>query len=119
MTQEEKNVQLLWQWMGEGRWDQVAVLFEEDAKIFWPNTEEEFDVPTYIRINKHYPGTWILMVMDIQKYNRDVVSVVKIEGKNAVLYAISFFAFKDGKIIMIREYFAENGPIPDWRKKDQ
>lgn len=58
MTLKEKNVHLLWQWMGEGRWDQIAMLFQEDAKIYWPNTEEEFDVHTYIRVNKNYPGAW-------------------------------------------------------------
>ncbi|MDD3958335.1 MAG: hypothetical protein PHW40_01620 [Candidatus Izemoplasmatales bacterium] len=119
MTPEEKTVHHLWRWMGEGRWDQIAELFSENAKIYWPNTEEAFDVSTYIRINQHYPGTWLLTEMDIQTCDRDVVSVVKIEGENAVLFAISFFTFKAGKIITIREYFAENTPIPDWRKKDQ
>ena len=39
-------------------YDLLDSLFQEDARIEWPNTKECFDRETFCAINRAYPGQW-------------------------------------------------------------
>ena len=40
--------------------------FDENAKILWYETNEQFTVEEYIKINCEYPGNWIGKVNRIE-----------------------------------------------------
>lgn len=54
----ETTIISLWQAVAAQDEHKLAQFFTVDARIFWPNTGERFDLPGYLRANCDYPGQW-------------------------------------------------------------
>lgn len=97
----------------------LARFFHQEARVRWPNTEEVFTAPEYIRINCRYPGKWEGQLLRVVEAGSSLVAITRIKATDGSqsLHAISFFTFKEGLIIDLEEYWSDDGPPPPWRQE--
>lgn len=112
-------VKKLWVAMDAQRWDELPSYFAPDAKIEWPNTNELFTVGGFVTANAQYPGKWKIAVLDLLEQDDRVASVVKVSlaDEDTTLHATSWFTFHNGLIQKLVEYWADDGPAPQWRQE--
>lgn len=111
----EDTILCLWRAIADQDEEQLAQFFTVDAQIFWPNTNEHFDLPGYLRANCDYPGQWSGKVEKIAADGSySVARVWSPDG--AAARAVTFYQWRNGKIIQMTEYWGDVGPAPDWRE---
>lgn len=111
----ETTILSLWQAVAEQDERKLARFFTVDAQIFWPNTDERFDLPGYLRANCDYPGRWSGQVEKIAgNGGYSVARVWSPEGVTA--RAVTFYQWRNGKIERMVEYWGDVGSAPDWRR---
>ena len=111
----EDTILRLWQAIAEQDEERLAQFFTVDAQIFWPNTNERFDLPGYLRANCDYPGQWSGKVEKIAADGSySVARVWSPDGAGA--RAVTFSQWRNGKIVQMTEYWGDVGPAPDWRE---
>lgn len=98
--------------------EMMKIFFDENAKIYWHNTNEEFSLDEFIEVNCKYPGKWKGNIERIEELGDLLITVVNVlsEDESMSLKAISFIKVKNDKIISIDEYWSEDGEAPKWRK---
>lgn len=105
----------LWQAIARQDAHELARFFTVDARILWPNSGERFDLPGYLRANCDYPGQWSGQVERIaEDGSYSVARVWSAEGLAS--RAVTFYQWRNGKILQMTEYWGEIGPAPGWRK---
>lgn len=111
----EDTVRALWQAAAEQDEEKLARFFTPDARIFWPNTDERFDLAGYLRANCDYPGRWSGEVERIAGDGGWSVARVW-SPENGAARAVTFYCWRDGKISQMTEYWGDIGPAPEWRR---
>ena len=93
--------------------------FARDARIRWPNTNEEFTLEEVLTANCDYPGRWAGEVERAEPGAEGPVTVARVYDRDgsASFHAVSFFRERDGKIQSLVEYWGEDGPPPQWRRE--
>ncbi len=96
----------------------LAEYFCPDALVRWPCTNEQFTVQEFIRANCEYPGDWDGEIERADRCGDRLVTVVHVfpGDRSASFHAVSFFTLKDGRIMSLDEYWADDGEPPAWRK---
>ncbi len=106
-------------WMSVLAQDEVEVgkFFREDAVIRWHNTNEEFTLDEFIKVNCTYLGTWDGEIETVL-YKQDlIVSAVRVFNKEKTQshHVVSFIRLKCDKIVSIDEYWGSDDEPPSWR----
>ena len=93
--------------------------FAPEADVYWHCTDERFTAEEYIRANCEYPGDWEGAVERAEWTEDGCVSVAAVwpKDRSARFHAVSFFRFAGGRITRLDEYWADDGPPPQWRKE--
>ena len=92
--------------------------FSPDAIINWHNTNEQFSVEEYMIANCDYPGDWHGNLERIELVTENlVISVARVwlADRSFSCHAVSFFQFREDRIIRLDEYWGEDGEAPQWR----
>ncbi len=99
----------------------IRAYFHPDAAIRWHCTNEHFTLEEFIIANCEYPGEWDGKVERIEQMNDLYVTVTNVypTDKSACFHVTSFIRQKEGKIISLDEYWADDGDAPRWRKEKQ
>lgn len=107
----------LWKNMDKQNWNNLYTYFNKNAVINWHNTNESFNVEEFVIANSEYPGNWAIEIERLETKENLVISVVKVslKGEDISFHATSFFEFKDNKIILLNEYWGDDGKPPQWR----
>lgn len=127
----DQLVTQLWHHISSKEWDQAKKLLSEDFECYWPQSNEKFNRDNFIEVNRTYPGTHEIQIMNVWSENDQwdridtVISEVHIksktpEGKDVELFALSIFEIEDDGEVLIRsarEYWADMYPAPAWRKQ--
>lgn len=97
----------------------VRAFFHPEATVKWHCTGERFTVDEFIRANCEYPGDWDGEIERIEDFGDCIITVTHVfpRDKSASFHAVSFFRIKDGSIIELDEYWADDTPPPDWRQQ--
>lgn len=111
------QVRKLWDDINNQVWDNLSSYFASNAVVNWNNTNEQFSVEEFAAANREYPGKWNVDVERIEEIGNLVISVVKVrlEGEEISFHATSFFEFEGDKIILLNEYWGDDGSAPQWR----
>lgn len=98
--------------------DAMAPYFTEDAVVNWHCTNEQFTAKEYIRANCEYPGDWDGEVERVHEFPAGLVTVTHVypKDKSMSFHVTSFFTLRNDKILVLDEYWADDGPAPQWRK---
>lgn len=96
---------------------EIRKYFHTDAHINWHCTNEHFTVDEFIIANCEYPGEWDGIVERMEKVNNLIITVtlVYLKDKSSSFHVTSFLKLVDNKIISMDEYWADDGPAPNWR----
>lgn len=111
----------LWNDIDKQNWSKLYEYFHSDAIINWNNTNEQFNVEEFVRVNSEYPGNWSIVLERLECIENLAISVVKVHLKESdfSVHATSFFEFQSGKIKTLNEYWGEDGEAPQWRTDKQ
>lgn len=91
--------------------------FHSEALVRFHNTKEEFTVDEFIEVNCDYPNLWNGEIERIAIVEDTIISVVHVFAleKPWSFHVTSFMKLRENKILLIDEYWGENGEIPIWR----
>ena len=93
--------------------------FDENAKILWYETNEQFTVEEYIKVNCEYPGAWLGKVNRIEQKDGLVIFVGEVKPKDELscFHCTSFLKMKNNKILLLEEYWTKIVEALAWRKE--
>lgn len=115
MREIENRIRALWQAIAEQDEEKLMRFFTPDARILWPNTDEQFDLAGYLRANCDYPGRWSGKVERVALDGSYSIAVVW-PPEGAASRSVAFYQWRNGKIEQMVEYWGDVGPAPEWRK---
>jgi ketosteroid isomerase-like protein len=114
--QTRRIVTQLWEAMEARDWETVGALLADDFVCEWPVSRERFrGRDNFVAVNRAYPGDWHVAVRQVIAEGDRAASevIAEVEGKRDV--AISFYEFRDGRIVRETDYWPEPYPAPAWR----
>lgn len=96
---------------------EIRTYFHDDACIKWHCTNEQFCLDEFIDANCTYPGEWSGVVERVEMQDDLIITVTKVypRDQSASFHVTSFLKIRDGRIISMNEYWADDGPAPQWR----
>lgn len=111
------DIKKFWKAIVEQDADKIRSFFVETATVKWHNTNEQFTLEEFIRVNCEYPGAWNGEVERIEKTGNLIITATRIFDKENLLsyHVTSFIKIKENKIVSIDEYWGDDGTIPQWR----
>lgn len=103
----------------EQRAEDMAAYFSPEAVVDWHCTNERFTAAEYIRANCEYPGDWDGEVERVCPIPEGIVTVTHVYPKDRSMsfHVTSFLTLADDKIVHMDEYWADDGPAPQWRQE--
>lgn len=95
----------------------MKIYFNDQAFIYWHNTNEKFTAEEFICANCEYPGQWNGEIERIEKTEKGWMTVVHVYGIDQTLsfHVVSFIEVRNDKILRMDEYWGEDGQAPQWR----
>lgn len=99
--------------------ENLPAYFWKNAVIRWHCTKEQFTVDEYVCANCDYPGNWDGTIERIVECENLIISVVRVfpEDHSVSFHVTSLAEIKNGKIIALDEYWADDGEAPLWRQQ--
>lgn len=111
-------IESLWDLFNQRRFEETAGFFDSSFVAEWPQSNERFmGAKNFLSMNKAYPGEYEITLLKLHCVDEKVISEVKIIHDGKVLFALSFWEFKDGKISRVIEYWADSYERPQWRSQ--
>lgn len=112
------NVLSFWESVLKQDAEGLKHFFHQDAVIRWHCTNEQFTVEEYIRANGECPGDLAGEVECIEEMDDEIVTVTHVHpiDHSSSFHVVSFLKMIDGKISTMDEYWADDGPSPQWRQ---
>lgn len=108
-------------WDAVLRQDAAALrgFFMPGAKVRWHCSNECFTAEEYICANCEYPGEWGSEPERCQQTGDGWLTVMRVFLKDgsASFHAVSFFTVENGLIAALDEYWSDDGPPPEWRRR--
>ncbi len=113
-----KVVESFWQAFDVLDFDAAGALLHDDYLEEWPQSGERIrGRANFVTINKLYPDHWHVTILRMIATGDIVVSEVRLEHKDELVFAISFFEFKDDRIYRETDYWPEPYEPPAWRSQ--
>ena len=112
------NIQQFWSDVLAQKADKIREYFHTDATVNWLCSNEHFTVEEFIRANCEYPGEWDGEIEKIVRTDDMIITAAQIypKDRSASFHVTSFIRLKDGKIIAMDEYWADDSEVPKWRQ---
>lgn len=120
MKDEEEtslNVYEFWKAVLEQNEKEIRRYFHKEAYINWHCTNEHFNLDEFIAANCEYPGVWDGEVERVEEKDNILITVTHVFAKDKTVsfHVTSFIGIAEGKIMSLDEYWADDGPAPQWR----
>lgn len=93
----QERIRALWAAVAKQEEEALADFFHPDAVIFWHNTNEQFTLAEYLRVNCEYPGDWNGQVERIEAAGENAVSVARVWSGEASFHAVSLLCVPAGE----------------------
>jgi hypothetical protein len=105
----------LWEMIETQQWDKIPDLLDPAVRVRYVHTGELFDVESYVRLNRDYPGRWHAAVHDMVGDGDRAVSRTRIYDEQQTFWVASFATTRNGRITDMVEVWTEAGqqPPPD------
>lgn len=95
-----------WANVDDGKWDDARALLAGDFRADWPQTEEEvLTADRYIEVNRELLAGAKCILLEATGVEEWAFTRVLIDKGERMLWAISFWTAKDGKLAEVTEYF--------------
>jgi predicted SnoaL-like aldol condensation-catalyzing enzyme len=118
MSRNEDIARELWSTFNARKFYQVKPLLHDDFVCIWPQSREIIrGANNFMALNENYPGKWSIKVIRTISTGDIVISEIELKFEEQIIYAVSFFEIKDGKILRLTEYWGDSYEAPEWRSK--
>ena len=98
-----------WQLVDERKWAEARALLADGFRADWPQTEEEvLSADRYIEVNRELLAGAKCLLLEATGVDDWAATRVLIDKGERLLWAISFWTARDGKLVEALEYF----PVP-------
>ena len=98
-----------WSFVDEGKWADARALLADGFRADWPQTEEEvLSADRYIEVNRELLAGAKCILLEASGVEEWAFTRVLIDKGDRILWAVSFWTAKGGKLIEAIEYF----PLP-------
>ena len=96
---------------------EIRKYFHPDACIRWHCTNECFTLDEFIIANCEYPGDWDGTVERMDAMGDLIITATAVypKDRSASFHVTSFIRLEGSKIASMDEYWADDGPAPQWR----
>jgi hypothetical protein len=95
-----------WSHVDDGKWDETRALFADDFRADWPQTEEEvLGADRYIEVKRELLKGARCILLEASGEEEWAFTRVLIDKGNRMLWAISFWTAREGKLVEAIEYF--------------
>ena len=97
----------------------IRPFFHPDARVVWVCTNDRFTLDEYITANCRYPGSWEGEVERVEEQGEQLITVTRVwpRDRSFSVHAVSFFRLRGDKVARLEEYWADDGPPPQWRQE--
>lgn len=112
----QKFMKEYWQKVAKQDRDGLTLLFNENAKIRWHCTNEEFTAEEFIRVNCDYPDEWDGEMERLELTGESVITITRVWSKDLSFHVCSFFKMEGERISQLDEYWGDDGEAPEWRQ---
>jgi SnoaL-like domain len=102
----------LWELIDAQHWDGIRELLDPDARISYMHTGEIFDADAFIRLNREYPGSWRVDLVDLVGDGHRAVSRARLSDGQDTYWVASFATTSDGRISDLTEVWTDGGQEP-------
>ena len=115
------NIENYWRAVVRQDKEEIRTYFHDDACICWHNTNEKFDLESFLCANCEYPDQWDKDIEKVITLDNEVICVVRVYTKSNSMsfHVTSFITLLEDKIIHIDEYWGDDGEVPKWRQELQ
>ena len=113
----EQFIKEYWKSVASQNEEELKRYFHEDAIIRWHNTNEQFNVTEFLRANCDYPGNWKGKIERIEQSENNYITVTRVWTEKMSFHVTSFFVIREKKIVVLDEYWGDDGGAPEWRQK--
>ena len=106
----DELVQEFWRLMGTNDFDSVAEVLSDDFVVEYPQSNERIlGAQRFAQMNREYPanGRWRFIVNRLVSSDSETVSDVAVTDGVVVARVMSFFAFKNGRIHRIVDFWPD------------
>jgi ketosteroid isomerase-like protein len=95
-----------WAYVDDGKWDEARALLADDFRADWPQTEEEvLSADRYIEVNRELLSGAKCILLEASGADDWAATRVLIDKGERMLWAVSFWTARDGKLVEATEYF--------------
>jgi SnoaL-like domain len=95
-----------WANVDDGKWEEARALLAGEFRADWPQTEEEvLGADRYIEVGRELLKDAKCVLLEASGADDWAVTRVLIDKGDRALWAISFWAARDGKLVEAIEYF--------------
>ncbi|MDO4690094.1 MAG: nuclear transport factor 2 family protein [Fusobacterium sp.] len=111
------NIRKYWRAIIERNAEEISNYFKDTAIIRWHNTNEQFTLEEFIKVNCEYPSNWDCEVERIEEIADLIITVTRVFATNSSVsvHATSFLRIEGEKIASLDEYWSDDGEAPKWR----
>jgi SnoaL-like domain len=102
----------LWDLIGAQQWDRISELLDAEVRISYVHTGEVFDGEGFVRLNRDYPGSWHVDVLDTVADGHRAVSRARLSDGQETYWVASFATTRDGRITELTEVWTDGGQEP-------
>jgi hypothetical protein len=102
----------LWGLIGAQQWDRISELLDPEVRISYVHTGEIFDRDGFIRLNRDYPGSWHVDVVDMVGDGYRAASRARVSDGPETFWVASFATTKDRRITELTEVWTDGGQEP-------
>jgi len=98
--------------------EEMRRFLSPNAQIRWHCSNECFSAEEFIRANCEYPGDWDGELERLEVLDELYIAAIRVypKDKSAFFHVVSFIRTREGKIISMDEYWADDGAAPQWRQ---
>jgi hypothetical protein len=115
MASDDEAAQVLsgmWELIGAQQWDRISELLDPGIRISYVHTGEVLEADAFVRLNREYPGSWRVDLVDLVGDGHRAVSRVQLSDGQDTYWVASFATTKDGRITELTEVWTDGGQEP-------
>lgn len=120
LSMNEALVRKYWSLFSDQKWEESKSLLHSEFLAEWPQSRERFKgADAYVDMNREYPGTHRMEVLQLMSVADRVVSTVFIHAHDTgqKTFATSWFDICDGKIAKLTEFWGAPYEAPESRNR--
>ena len=114
------NIEQFYKDMTAKKDSELRAYFNPSAIICWHDSNEQFTLDEYIKVNCAFPSSWTATIERVEQYAKGLIVTAQHDNAQEKI-SVKHVAFielnTDGKITRFDEYYVAMEEVPKWRSE--